>query len=680
MKGLHRKQLAVAALLAGLTPPLLAHPLGNDSITHFNVLYVLPDRLEVDYLLDIAETPTTFIESAEMDADKNGEVDQAEQQAWLDGKIAPLAAYLNARLDGTDLPLTLVPEQEDRASGRKTTTSKIIVPMLGPMGMTYRVVIRYVARYPKPLEQGEHVLRYEDKTYAQNSGLKLVLLEPSELCQAEITLPPTTSAQPIPPTLLDGLTECGIDLQDSHAQLEPAPPTRRGESRWRLDAGEIQLALIQRASQLSVCLSPYCEILDPHPAFVAPDNSVFRYEQYDPMNLPDIRTATVKFTLFDPGQAASAPAQTAALPASQPAGIAAHALPPHAGQFLDPAYNPLQQSNYQQQAQRMIDLLKGRWGFALFLIVTGTAFIWGAAHALMPGHAKTVVAAYLISQHGTYWHAAVLAMIVTVTHTALVVILGVVIWVYQRSHPRLGPTLQLWLGLIAGLLVAGMGVMLAWRALTGRMAHEHAHDHDHADTDDRSWLRKLFTHSHPHVPGHTHEHAHDLGHSHEHGHVHDHEHPHAHAHEHAHTQHAHGRAALSGPSGAGAPLTFRMLLVLGITGGIVPCPTATIIMLLGIGANVVAGALYAIAIFSLGLALTLMVIGSLALTSRRYAARVLSDAADEGQLSSPGKRLLLQVIPGLSGLVVTLLGIMIATAYACRMYGVIPPRPFSWFG
>ena len=61
------------------------------------------------------------------------------------------------------------------------------------------------------------------------------------------------------------------------------------------------------------------------------------------------------------------------------------------------------------------------------------------------------------------------------------------------------------------------------------------------------------------------------------------------------------------------PLTMRMLLLLGITGGIVPCPTATIILLLGISANVVAGALYAVGIFSLGLALTLMLIGFLAI-------------------------------------------------------------------
>jgi len=128
-------------------------------------------------------------------------------------------------------------------------------------------------------------------------------------------------------------------------------------------------------------------------------------------------------------------------------------------------------------------------------------------------------------------------------------------------------------------------------------------------------------------------------------------------------------------------LSFQTLLVLGITGGIVPCPSATIIMFLGIGANVVGGALYAIAIFSLGLALTLMIIGSLALTSRRFAARIMSDARSEqsGQeLSGAGRRILLQIVPVFSGLVVVCLGAMIATHYLCLMRNV--PSPFPWMG
>jgi nickel/cobalt exporter len=237
-----------------------------------------------------------------------------------------------------------------------------------------------------------------------------------------------------------------------------------------------------------------------------------------------------------------------------------------------------------------------------------------------------------------------------VTHTALVVLLGLVIWVYQKSNPTLGVRLQLWLGIVAGLLVAGMGLVLIRRAATGRIGQHH-HHHEHTGHDNSSWFRKLFTHSHPHPhppdPTHAHLHAHEQGH-----------------------QHEHARDA--------RPITVKLLVVLGVTGGIVPCPTATIIMLLGIGANVIPGALYAIAVFSLGLALTLMAIGFLALGSRRCAARLMSETGRTGELSGRGQRLMLQAVPALSGLVVFALGSAIAAHYIHYLRTGL--ALFSWIG
>lgn len=101
-------------------------------------------------------------------------------------------------------------------------------------------------------------------------------------------------------------------------------------------------------------------------------------------------------------------------------------------------------------------------------------------------------------------------------------------------------------------------------------------------------------------------------------------------------------------------------------------------MLLGIGANVVAGALYTVGIFSLGLALTLMLIGFLALSSRRMAARILSDARHEGELSTTGRRILFQAIPAVSGTLVVALGLAIATNY---LYFLCNGRAlFPWLG
>ena len=121
-----------------------------------------------------------------------------------------------------------------------------------------------------------------------------------------------------------------------------------------------------------------------------------------------------------------------------------------------------------------------------------------------------------------------------------------------------------------------------------------------------------------------------------------------------------------------------MILMLGITGGIVPCPTATIIMLLGIGANVVLGALYAVAVFSLGLALTLMLIGFLALSSRRFAARMMSGGDRSDELSGAGRLILLRVIPAFSGLAVVLLGGAITANYINYMR--TGTALFGWMG
>lgn len=661
--------LAATWLVSAL--PAIAHPLGNDSITHFNVLYVLPDRLEVDFLLDLAENPSAYVEAEEMDTDGDGNVSREEQDAWLAAKVDDFARLLIARVGDTDLTLSQVPEKVDPDTGRKLTTSRIIVPMLGPMGMTYRLVIRYVGEYPESLGAGEHLITYEDKTWPRHIGLKLVLLEPPPpLCRIFDIDFETLDPGPVPESVATALADEALPLSDPQAALiEPVSPSARGQRRWRVIDGQDEFVLIAQEGSLDVFELPYCEILEPHPPFVSEDNAVFRYERYDPVNLPDVRGAAVRVRVLDrspqldetakDSAAESRPAVAAGARRAGGQPAPADAASPYATTFLDPAYNPVQMDDYQRQAARMIGLLQGKWGLTLFLVVTGTAFVWGAAHALMPGHAKTVVAAYLISQRGTYWHAAMLAIIVTVTHTALVVAMGLIIWVYQHTNPRLAPKLQLWLGLIAGLLVVGMGLRLAWLAVTGRTGHHHEHAH---------------THAHAHA---IHAHAHA---DHEHTHSPSHDHPHADAHEHhranAHT-HSHPRVSAKRP-GSGDALTFRTLLMLGIAGGIVPCPAATIIMFLGIGANVVGGALYAIAVFSLGLALMLMLVGSLALASRRYAAKVMSDAHQEHELSRHGRTVLLRIIPAFSGLAVTFLGGMITLHYVCLMRNV--PSPFPWLG
>src|SRR5207253_2944717 len=92
------------------------------------------------------------------------------------------------------------------------------------------------------------------------------------------------------------------------------------------------------------------------------------------------------------------------------------------------------------------------------------ALFWGAAHALSPGHGKTIVTAYLVGSRGRPAHAALLGLIVTATHTVGVFALGAV--TLALSQFLVPEQLYPWLTLASGVLVLGIGVSVLrarWR-------------------------------------------------------------------------------------------------------------------------------------------------------------------------------------------------------------------------
>jgi ABC-type nickel/cobalt efflux system permease component RcnA len=238
----------------------------------------------------------------------------------------------------------------------------------------------------------------------------------------------------------------------------------------------------------------------------------------------------------------------------------------------------------------------------MVLVAVAVAAGLGAFHALEPGHGKAVVAAYLVGSRGTAWHAIMLGLIVTATHTAGVYILGIV--TLFASRYVLPERLYPWLGVTSGLIIAGLGFSLFLRRYTGEghaESHQHGHQHDHP---------------HPHPPGAAH-------------------HP-SHAH-HPHHHHA--------PSGA----SWRQLLALGVTGGIVPCPAAVVVLLSALSMQRVGFGLLLIVAFSCGLALVLMAIGILMV----YAQRLMSRFQADGVLTR-------RWLPLTSAAVMTMFGMAIA--------------------
>lgn len=286
-------------------------------------------------------------------------------------------------------------------------------------------------------------------------------------------------------------------------------------------------------------------------------------------------------------------------------------------------------------ADRFGDLIAEPVTGASALVVTMlAAFGWGALHAMSPGHGKTVVAAYLVGSRGTLTHALFLGLTTTVTHTAGVIAFGLLTLFVSRYI--LPETLYPWLSVISGLLVFAVGVSIlrsrvrTWRAGIPDHHHVHVHDHDHG-------------HAHHH---HSHDHNHHDAHAHDHAHDHDHDHDHEHGHSHV-------------PPGAdGAPVTWRSLLMLGISGGLLPCPSALVVMLGAIALGQAAWGLVLVLIFSVGLATVLTATGILFVYAGRLFERI--------PVYGPATRLL----PIGSALIITLAGVGI-TVQAVWQTGIL---------
>ncbi|MFD3820661.1 nickel/cobalt transporter [Streptomyces rubiginosohelvolus] len=237
---------------------------------------------------------------------------------------------------------------------------------------------------------------------------------------------------------------------------------------------------------------------------------------------------------------------------------------------------------------------------ALFL-----ALVLGASHAAMPGHGKTIMAAYLAGRRGTRRDALTVGATVTLTHTAGVLVLGLAL---PLSTHLAGETVLMWLGAASGLLVTGIGLWLLTGAVRGRPQHNHHH----------------------HGPGDSHSH-------HDHGHHHDHDHG-------ADSPHHHGpvtpaSARDSAPAGelqattavatltppdhehqpantSTAPRDARRpnrtgLIGMGIAGGLVPSPSALVVLLGAVALGRTAFGVLLVLGYGLGMAATLTLAGLL---------------------------------------------------------------------
>jgi ABC-type nickel/cobalt efflux system permease component RcnA len=495
-----------------------AHPLGNFSISHYSGIRVSKDAIELHYIIDMAEIPTFQEIQASGLVPKPGD---PSVEAYLMRKSELFCEGLTLEVNGQVIPL-------------RAESQEIIFPP-GAGGLpTMKIGVLYKAKLTGESKNHEYLLSYRDGNFTGRAGWKEIIA---------VAAPGA------------GILNSSVPEVDRSSQLNDYPTDLLDSPPQVLEA---KVAFATAPIPASIALTDGLQI---HGGGAEKTRTVSklqmtrsdvsqRSDNMEPVKQPT-HTPIIKSGVVDPDS-------------------------PGAGEN-----DPVQlQANRQATPRNSFTELMAtkQLRIGIVLIALAVAVGLGAFHALEPGHGKTLVAAYLVGSRGTMKHAFLLGLIVTATHTAGVYLLGAVtLYASQYIVPeRLYP----WLGVVSGVMIAGLGLILLVRRYLGKDGVSSHHHHDHAD------------------------HSHGSDHHHHRGH-HDHSH-HGRAHHHHDLNHR---------------VSLRELLTLGISGGIVPCPAALVVLLSAVSMQRIGFGLLLIVAFSIGLAAVLIAIGLLMVYAREFMSR-----------------------------------------------------------
>jgi len=492
MPGLMLLLLLMQWCLAPLS--VTAHPLGNFTVNHYSRIEVSPERVQVVYILDMAEIPT-FQELSTLPTDITK--DAAGRAHYAATQAERIRKQLRLTFDGA--PVALATDAVDLSF---------------PPGQADLPTLRLTAHYLATTASSPRTraAEYRDDTYAERQGWKEIVVR---------ALP-------------------GISLISTTAPTEDATDELRNYPQDLLQS---------------------------------------------PLNLS---SAQFRFAPGAGGVTYAAPAVPALGKSGGDSGFAA--------------------------------LISGDLSaFPVVLFALCAAVVFGAGHALTPGHGKTLVGAYLVGARGTTRQAIALGATVTITHTASVFALGFITLFASRFilPEKLYPIL----GAASGLFVVALGGALLWHRLR-EARHRWRTPYGRGGRRPSAEAGGVMPngYAHEHEDGVTHAHG-PFG-------------------AHSHTS----LTSLSmGP--ADAPVSWRNLLALGISGGILPCPSALVVMLSAIALHRVGFGIALIFAFSIGLAAVLTGIGLLFVHGGKLMGRL------------PFNGRLALALPVLSALGVTVLGI-----------------------
>jgi ABC-type nickel/cobalt efflux system permease component RcnA len=527
----------------------LAHPMGNFSVNHYAKITIGKDSIEIHYLIDAAEIPT--FQAMQQNEFQSGP-ELAATREYLSREAEVFKKNLVLMVSGQPLPL-------------QTKSTGIIFPPgaggLPTMKMSFVYGATLSGGRPDVFSAGAGSIYYRDENFPGRIGWKEVVA---------VAGPGVTFLSSSAPTL-----DRSSELSNYPTDLLNSPPHDLEASiRFALPAA----AAIQ-------------------------DSRGHTIARKLPIQLPP-GSLSGKRSMRKSGTASALHRQSAER--ANPATTAPTAVNRSAAPATSPRSSRRAELQANQQGtpkNRFTELITAKPFSIWFLVMAaGIAAGLGALHALEPGHGKTIVAAYLVGSRGTARHAVLLGIVVTAAHTAGVYLLGVLtLYASQYIVPE---QLYPWLGALSGVTVAGLGIFILLRNLTGETSeHSHAGGKHHSH-----WFFSMLK---PSVAA-----------------------------------DSDGLRA----SSADKQVSLRELFTLGVTGGIVPCPAALVVLLSAFSLHRIGFGLFLITSFSFGLALVLVIVG----LTMVYAKQFLSRFKTGGPM--------LRYLPMLSSSFMVILGVGIAAS------------------
>ena len=510
-----RNILCTALLATGVLGSLsaAAHPLGNFSINQYWLVDLRGEGIEVHYLLDIAEIPS-FREMDRLDTELDEQMSQEEIEAYLEAVGPELVQQMTLTVGGKPLGIRLNREALEVYEGS------------GGMPVFNIFLDLTVEGWEWPQGELPENLQFRSSAHENAQGYREALVLVDE--RYKVGYGPWAEGDD------DALRYMTLVMEDEKKN----PLLQSFYNVFRIDftdGGGEAIAIDRYVPDFSWTAT--ARIDDQEKVYLARGERVLETTDGE-ITLVAASSAPSSFQRGDRAQASESEL---------------------ADSLLTRVTNTIRSK---ETTSSMI---------AIALLIS---FILGMGHAFSPGHGKTVMAAYLIGERGTAWHAFVLGVIVTVVHVWSVFLIGLI--VLYASDNVSDAQINFWTGLASGLIIVGIGFVLFFRRY-------------------RAYIIALHGQLHPHP----HEHPH------EHDHPHDH-HGHHHAHDHSHGPHDHSHVV---EREDGLPPTYWNILWLGVSGGIVPCPAALLVLMGAINFGRLGLGMLMITSFSLGLAVVLVAIG-----------------------------------------------------------------------